>query len=274
MKRSRLIAPATALALLASVAMPAFAQTATGTAQTDGTSGQQATAPSQTTAPQASPSQGDQSQPSGMMPFQLSQDAAFGLREVQIAHAALQAGDMKAAQTLLSEAKSRFEAADAQAITLDKLPSKKDQSVPEGKYFPVGAQTMIREDLSAQPAKQQAVQEASEQVKSGDHEGARETLRVNEIDMATVVALLPQDKTMQALDQAIELLGQDKADEAGQALSSLEQGMIVEGMGLTGVPKSEASQASGEQGSGVTQSSTSTPAATSTPATAPEAKKN
>ena len=234
MKRSRLSASALALTLLASVAVPVLP----ALAQTSAAPAAKMTAPEGTE--QTAAAKPDASQPSEMMPFKLSRDAAFGLREVRVAQQALHAGDTEAAASLLDEAKTSFQAADADAITLDQLPSKAADQTDGALYYAVGAQTTIREDLSSQPAKQQAVADANRQVQAGDHAAARETLRVNEIDLTTVVALLPKDATLQALDEAIDLIGQDKAQDAATTLASIEQGLIVEGMGLHGVPSDEA----------------------------------
>jgi len=243
MKRSRLAVSAMALTLIAGAAaplMPAFA----GDSSAQGPKVEQGTAQ---TDPAAS---NDHAGQQSLLPFQVSRDAAFGLQEVRTAQAMLRGGDTKAAQDLLTQAKSRFETAQSGAITLDQLPSKQGENVAPGKYFPVGVQTMIREDLSGQPGKQAAVGKAGEQMKAGDREGAKETLRVNEIDVATVVALLPQDQTMQTLSRAVELIGQDKAADAAQTLASIERGVIVEGVGIKGVPKSTDTAQAGQTADG------------------------
>ena len=183
------------------------------------------------------PSRTGQSQGSSQnfLPFELSRDAAFGLREVQIASRALAAGDKDTARQLIGDAQKRFGAAEAQAITLDQLPSKEGQSVENGSFFPVGAQLMVSEAMSSSPQKQQAMQEAGQQMASGDHTGAHETLRVNEIDVATIVALLPRDETMKALDGALAKLDGDP-QAAAQQLAGIERGVIVEGVGLRATP--------------------------------------
>ena len=210
------------------------------------------------------PSQTGQSQ--NFLPFELSRDAAFGLREVQIASRALNAGDTNAARQLIGDAQKRFGAAEAQAITLDQLPSKAGQSVEQGSFYPVGAQLMVSEAMSSSPAKQDAMKRAGEQMASGDHGGAHETLRVNEIDVATIVALLPKDGTMEALDGALAALDRDP-QAAAQQLASIERGVIVEGVGLRATPGTDAS-GTGASGTDATATGSITPNAASEKATA------
>ena len=213
------------------VAMPK-ADAATGDAtenrQEIAATGAEATDPNAT-----DPSQTGQS--GNFLPFALSRDAAFGLREVQIASRALAAGDTDTARQLIGDAQKRFGAADAQTITLDQLPSKQGQSVEGGSFYPVGSQLVVSESMSSSPQKQDAMKQAGQQMAAGDHQGAHQTLRINEIDVATIVALLPKDGTMEALDAALSKLDSDP-QAAAQQLASIERGVIVEGVGLRATP--------------------------------------
>lgn len=170
------------------------------------------------------------------LPFPIAKDAAFGLREVRAAQIALRAGDTANAKRLVEDAQKRFAAAEAWAITPDQLPSGMRGSLQAtGKFFPVGAQIMIAEDISASPQKAQAMNEAAGHMRTGNHAAAREVLRVNEVDVATILALLPADQTVDRIVQALSAIDSDPAN-AAQVLASIERGVIVEGLGLRAMP--------------------------------------
>ena len=250
MIRTKIAAPIVGVALAATALSPVMrayaAEPAAKPAQTQTQQMQAEPAPKgQQTAQQGS-------EQNDFLPFKISRNAAFGLREVQMAQAALKAGDTAAAKKLVTDAKARFEQANADAITMDDMPAQdgfgpntRSSDLGNGAYFPVGAQMVVNEDFSAAPHKAEAMTKAQEHAKKGDTKSARETLKLAEIDLAVVVALLPQDGTMKAIDAAVTAIDAGKADEAGKSLAAIQQGLIVEGAGLSATPKASGALTTG-----------------------------
>ena len=292
--RTARTAPAFALALLASTALPlgAVAQTATATGSTGGTAAAPMTRPS-TASPEAA--SGAAAKPSidqtgqGALPFDVSRDAALGLREVQFARLALMQGDGASASRLVADAQARFKAAEPQAVMVNpadmpsggahassgtqsakpatgtemagngassttgttasrtgtEMASADHGRAGEQAYFPIGAQVALAESFSEQnPSKTGA---ASAQPKTGTAQEtasnsastAPESLKLNELDVAVAVALLPQQSTVDTLAKVAQLIKDQKLPEAATQLASIEQGVIVREAEAIGTPKAD-----------------------------------
>ncbi|MGA7809878.1 YfdX family protein, partial [Bradyrhizobium sp.] len=71
-------------------------------------------------------------------------------------------------------------------------------------------------------AKAASVAKANEQLKTGDHKQAMETLKLSEINVAFVMEVAPLDKTISGIDTAAQLIDSGKYFEGNQALKGVE----------------------------------------------------
>ena len=278
MKTAR-TAPAFALALLASTALPlgAFAQTTGST----GSNAAPMTKPS-TASPEAAAKPSVDQTDQGALPFDVSRDAALGLREVQFARMALMQGDGASASKLVADAQARFKAAETQTVMVNpadmqsgaganassgtqsakpatgtEMASADHGKAGEQAYFPVGAQVALAESFSEQnPSKTGAASTqpktgTAQQTASNSASTAPESLKLNELDVAVVVALLPQQSTVDTLAKVAQLIKDQKLPEAATQLASIEQGVIVRGVEAVGTPKANGQSTASAATSGI-----------------------
>lgn len=213
----------------------------------------------------------------------LSKDGAQAFRDMHLARVAIydanptQAKDLiGGAKTALAKAKADdavFNKAEADLKTpADLAASSKTATAPSDKsapaqtgpdktasgagqiaWVPVDAQLTLGEDFQATPAKASAVTEANKSLMKGDKKGAIEKLRVADVDVNFIMAVLPLDKTTADVNQAATLIDQGKYYEANALLKTAEDRMRFDLIDVVGVPKAAANSAS--------KAATQTPAA-------------
>lgn len=201
--------------------------------------------------------------------MKISDEAYTAMRDVRAARLAIFNGDTEFAKKLVAEAKAKMDAADKDAVALGKRPMASPDAMSKGsasgsdanasasasgsaasgtqktassdnhvatRYIPIDAQLMVSEDFVNTPEKAQHVAKANEHLKSGNPQAAKDELKLADVEVTTVWALAPADATMKAVDKANDLIGQQKWYEANLALKSAEDGIVVEALGIEGVP--------------------------------------
>ena len=104
----------------------------------------------------------------------------------------------------------------------DKPASDRKASADQTAWLPVDAQLTLGEDFQATPAKASAVTEANKSLVKGDKKAALEKLKLADVDVNFVMAVLPLDKTTADVDQAATLIEQGKYYEANAVLKTAE----------------------------------------------------
>ena len=206
----------------------------------------------------------------GPLPFAIAHEAAQGLREVGMARMLIARGDAATAAQMIEAAKTRFDGAEGMAIARGALGAPgaapgadaaagtgtapetvadaaadagalqaPDASAGEGRWLPIAARMSVSETMERSPAAAEALRAAGEQIGSGDHQGARETLRLNGIDVVAQVAMLPSESTMAAIGQAASLVQSGDLQGADAQLAAIEAGLVIETASLHGAPAAE-----------------------------------
>jgi hypothetical protein len=190
----------------------------------------------------------------------LSKDGAQAFRDMHLARVAIfdaaptQAKDfIGKAKSALSKAKTDdavFNKAEADLKTpadmtrashtattpADKTPSGAEKTA----WLPVDAQLTLGEDFQAIPAKAAAVTEANKSLMKGDKRAALEKLKLADVDVNFVMAVLPLDRTTADVDQAVTLIDQGKYYEANAVLKTAEDRMRFDVIDAVSVPQKAA----------------------------------
>lgn len=188
----------------------------------------------------------------------LSKDGAQAFRDMHLARLAIFDANPGQAKNLIGKAKTALAKAktddavfnkaeselktpaDMTASTKTPAPSDKTTadkpSTEQVAWLPVDAQLTLGEDFQATPAKAAAVTEANKSLMKGDKKGAIEKLKLADLDVNFVMAVLPLNKTTADVDQAATLIDQGKYYEANALLKSAEDRMRFDAVDAIGVP--------------------------------------
>lgn len=89
-------------------------------------------------------------------------------------------------------------------------------------WLPVDGEMILNEDFTANPAKTAAVTDANKSLAKGDRKGAIETLKLADVDVDYIVAVVPLDQTIKDVHQAATLINDGKFYEASQMLRHVQ----------------------------------------------------
>jgi hypothetical protein len=105
-------------------------------------------------------------------------------------------------------------------------------------WLPVDGSIVLDDDYKAMPPEKiKALGKANQQLKKGDHAGARETLRLADVNVIDTVALMPLDETITRVDTTAGLLATGKYYEASQVLRQIEQSVRYGSLDFEAKPK-------------------------------------
>ncbi|MCJ2034642.1 YfdX family protein [Methylobacterium sp. J-068] len=107
-------------------------------------------------------------------------------------------------------------------------------------WLPVDGQLTLGEDFLATPAKTSAVADANKSLEKGDRKAAIEKLKLADVDVNFVLAVVPLTQTTSDVDQAATLISQGKYYEANAALKKAEDGLRFDVVDVVGLPKAAA----------------------------------
>jgi len=210
---------------------------------------------------QATPEQKAMQQTSADRDYgKLSADAAQAFQDLMAARIAIFDGRIDEAKTLVSDADQSFgkaktdetvftkDAADlkppksttGQAAGSGRSSSATDPMKKPIAWLPVDGALTINEDYTGSPAKTAAVAGANESLKSGDHKGAVEKLKLAGMDVDITVAVVPLEQTINDVHQAAELINNGKYYEGSQILRQIQDSERFDVVDLSGTPKAPA----------------------------------
>jgi hypothetical protein len=105
-------------------------------------------------------------------------------------------------------------------------------------WLPVDGMITIIEDYTANPAKTTAVADANKSLKSGDRKGAMEKLKLADMNVEVTLAVIPLERTISSVHQAVGLINDGKYYEASQVLRQAQDNERFDATDISGKPSS------------------------------------
>ena len=192
----------------------------------------------------------------------VSADGAGGFQDLSLAQIAIFDGRIDDAKEFVTQAVAAFSKAKTDETVFNKAESalkppvdknavanksaasakpadasKTAQNQKPISWLPVDGSIMIDEDFTAKNAKTAAVADANKSLKAGDRKGALEKLRLADVKVVVIVAVLPLEQTIDKVDQAAAMINDGKYYEASQELRQVqasERFDVVDDMATTG----------------------------------------
>lgn len=166
----------------------------------------------------------------------LSEDGQYAMVDILQAKHILDSGQATAALPILHTASKRLVAAgnarkkfiaaedDLHPAPQHPVSASHTALTAQATWIPVGGEFIVGEELA--PEKKTAVATANSQLKSGQRHEVVETMKVVGEDTDFIVALAPLEQTQKAINQAIDLAKNNKAQEASQAINRLMDSLV------------------------------------------------
>lgn len=191
--------------------------------------------------------------------MRLSADASQAYRDVAATRLAIFDGRIDDAKKDVNAADAGFDKAKADQSVFTKaeadlkMPSTKDAQTGDKAaaaaksdtadaakavaWLPIDGQILLNEDYRLAPQKTAAVAEANKSLAHNDREGAIEKLKLANVDVDYVVAVVPLDRTLADVHKAAELMNNGKYYEASQALRNVQTSARIDVVDVRAVPK-------------------------------------
>ncbi len=128
-------------------------------------------------------------------------------------------------------------------------------------WLPVDGEISVNEDFKASPAKAAAVADANENLAKGDRQGAMEKLKLAQVDLDYVLAVVPLNQTIDDVHQAATLVDGGKFYEASQQLRQVQDSTRYDTVDVVGTPGGARVPAIGEPMAAAPMTGASKPAA-------------
>ena len=126
-------------------------------------------------------------------------------------------------------------------------------------WLPVDGVVGLNADYTLNPMKSKAVADANKSLESGDRKGAMDKLKLADVDMNVVLAVVPLNQTMSDVHQAAQLIDSGKYYEGSQALRKINASTRYDVEVISGAPKLAASKTAPVNGAASASPSTGTP---------------
>ena len=110
-----------------------------------------------------------------------------------------------------------------------------DTATPKA-WLPVDGEISVNEDFSQNPAKAAAVADANKSLAKGDRQGAMAKLKLAQVDLDYVAAVVPLNQTINDVHQAATLVDSGKFYEASQQLRQVQDSTRYDSIDLVGMP--------------------------------------
>ena len=117
-----------------------------------------------------------------------------------------------------------------------------DATTPK-RWLPVDADMSVDEDFTANPKKAAAVADANKSLAKGDKQGAMGKLKLADVNMTYVMAVVPLDQTIADVHQAAQLVDSGKYYEASQMLRQVQDSTRYDVLDADAVPGKAAEKA-------------------------------
>lgn len=114
------------------------------------------------------------------------------------------------------------------------------------KWLPVDGEVLLNEDFTAHPEKAAAVKEANKSLAQGDKKAAMDKLKLADVDVDYVVAVVPLKTTLDEVNQAAKMIDDGRYYEGSQALRQLQDNVRYDVLDINEVPKAAAKTTAGK----------------------------
>ncbi len=177
----------------------------------------------------------------------LSTDGSGGLQDLSMARLAIYDGRIDDAKKFAKQADAAFKKAKTDETVFNKAesalkpPVDKDAAAKKSAavaapadasetermkkpiaWLPVDGSILINEDYTTKAAKTAAVAGANKSLEHGDRKGALEKLKLADVKVVVVMAVLPVEQTINKMDQAVTMINDGKYYEASQELRQVQ----------------------------------------------------
>jgi hypothetical protein len=180
----------------------------------------------------------------------LSKDGMKAFREIRDARVKIFQGNIAGAKKDIGEATEELQTAKTDDTAFDKAESdiKTPASMAQSKtasstpsttpvtWLPVDGAMTLDENYVTSPEKNQSVAKADEQLKSGDHKAALDTLKLANVDVDFVAELAPLNATIEGVAKARQLADAGHYFQANQALKAVEDGVRFDDQSFVATP--------------------------------------
>ena len=113
-------------------------------------------------------------------------------------------------------------------------------------WLPVDNAVSLNEDFAMQPAKAKAVAEANKSLAQGDRKGAADKLKLADVDVNDVTAVVPIKQTLNDVHDAAQLIGSGKYYEGSQKLRAVQDSAIFLVSDMSASPQAAGKQANSQ----------------------------
>ncbi|MGJ8628354.1 MAG: YfdX family protein [Sulfitobacter sp.] len=103
-------------------------------------------------------------------------------------------------------------------------------------YLPFDSSVSLVEGFLPSKEKQPAIEEANGHLANGDNVKAIEVLRLANVDVTVSAAIIPLNKTVSHVNDAVKLINEGKFYEANLALKAVEDSVFVDAYSIDEVP--------------------------------------
>jgi hypothetical protein len=182
--------------------------------------------------------------------MKVSKDGFLAMRAVRAARLAIFNGEPKVAVEIMGKAKDALDAAskdesmfvsDMKTLAGNKAAhgttTTTAAATPATTWIPIDGQISLADTYVPTPEKKGHIAKANEHFKNGRAKEAVEELRLGEIDVTYSRVMMPLTATKKCLADAMRLATEHKYYEANLSLKAAEDGVIVDSVGLAGVPQ-------------------------------------
>ena len=173
--------------------------------------------------------------------LKFSQDGNAALRDIEAARLAIFSNDPKIVIGLIKNAQAEIAKAEQTAASMSPASTTGaagTQGAPvKMAMIPVDGQLVVTDDFVPTKEKQAHIANANKNIGNGEHKQALKELHLGEIEIVYNRLWMPVARAEKHLDQAIELIGEQKYYEANLALKAIGDSLTIESVALTEVPK-------------------------------------
>lgn len=179
--------------------------------------------------------------------MKLSHDGHDAMRAVRGARMAIFNGEPEMVTKMLEEAKNSLDAAEEEApkysisteIRVDGTRVENSEISGKVDMIAIDGEISVADNFVVTPEKTGHVDKANEHFKTGEHKEALEQLRLAEIDVSYVRAMISLSATKKHVETAIALEAEHRYYEANLALKAAEEGLVFDTVTLVEVPKED-----------------------------------
>ncbi|MDS4069321.1 MAG: YfdX family protein [Candidatus Competibacter sp.] len=172
--------------------------------------------------------------------IRLSEEGSKAARDISLARVAIFDGQSQEAVKLIDEAKATLVTAAKDAA---KLAIKKPDKTDAEPMIPIDARLTMADDFVLTAEKKEKIDKVNEHLKKGETKQALEVLRPADVKLTLTTLFMPLEATSKAVDQAANLMAQNKYYEANLALKKAEDGWVVDSQSfvdyLAGLPSAD-----------------------------------